>query len=245
VLDPNGQVKVQYVYGPHSIAPTYLIKDNAKYKIQATPLGSIQYVIDATGTVVQDLKYDEYGVILVDSSVSNSSNEPFQVLGFNGGLTDRDTGLIRFGARDYDPTIGRWTAKDPIGFAGGDTNLYSYVGQNPTSFIDPAGLMKLPNNPKDLPPGWELDPSHKDPNGERWRYKKSKRYLDFHKGRSGQSGWKGKDHWHDSECPDDHKEAGDEVSDPVEFNTNFSPSDQMPINIPLPYLIPYLLPLFL
>ena len=35
--------------------------------------------------------------------------------------------LVRFGARDYDPTIGRWTAKDPIDFAGGDTNLYGYV----------------------------------------------------------------------------------------------------------------------
>ena len=30
--------------------------------------------------------------------------------------------------------------KDPIGFAGGDTNLYSYVGQNPVTFVDPSGL---------------------------------------------------------------------------------------------------------
>ncbi|PWU13071.1 MAG: hypothetical protein C5B49_15220 [Bdellovibrio sp.] len=36
----------------------------------------------------------------------------------------------RFG-REYDPTVGRWTSKDPLGFAGGDTNLFSYVGQNP------------------------------------------------------------------------------------------------------------------
>lgn len=43
----------------------------------------------------------------------------FQPLTFAGGLWDADTKLIRFGARDYDPTIGRWTTKDPIGFAGG------------------------------------------------------------------------------------------------------------------------------
>jgi RHS repeat-associated protein len=61
-------------------------------------------------------------------------------LGFAGGLHDRDTGLVRFGARDYDPAIGRWTAKDPIDFAGGDMNLYGYVQNNPINLIDPTGL---------------------------------------------------------------------------------------------------------
>ncbi|MEX0729917.1 MAG: RHS repeat-associated core domain-containing protein, partial [Aquisalimonadaceae bacterium] len=46
----------------------------------------------------------------------------------------------RFGARDYDPQTGRWSAKDPIGFAGGDTNLYGYVLNDPVNLIDPEGL---------------------------------------------------------------------------------------------------------
>ena len=46
---------------------------------------------------------------------------------------------MRFGARDYDPILGRWMAKDPIRFEGGDTNLYGYVVQNPVNFIDPKG----------------------------------------------------------------------------------------------------------
>jgi RHS repeat-associated protein len=54
-------------------------------------------------------------------------------------LHDRDTGLIRFGYRDYDPDVGRWTAKDPIRFAGGDTDLYGYVLNNPVNLIDPEG----------------------------------------------------------------------------------------------------------
>ena len=69
-----------------------------------------------------------------------NSNPDFQPILFSGGLYDFDTKLYRFGSRDYDPTVGRWTTKDPIGFAGGDTNLYAYVGGNPMSYVDPSGL---------------------------------------------------------------------------------------------------------
>jgi hypothetical protein len=47
---------------------------------------------------------------------------------------------VRFGARDYDPQVGRWTAKDPILFAGGDTNLYGYVLNDPVNLTDSDGL---------------------------------------------------------------------------------------------------------
>jgi uncharacterized protein RhaS with RHS repeats len=50
---------------------------------------------------------------------------------------------VRFGARDYDAETGRWTAKDPIGFIGGDTNLYGYVWNDPIQFIDPIGLVAI------------------------------------------------------------------------------------------------------
>ena len=68
------------------------------------------------------------------------TNPGFQPFGFAGGLYDRDTGLVRFGARDYDPDTGRWTAKDPILFAGGDANLYGYVQNDPVNWVDPFGL---------------------------------------------------------------------------------------------------------
>ena len=51
---------------------------------------------------------------------------------------------MRFGARDYDAETGRWTAKDPIAFAGRDTNLYAYVGGDPANFIDSTGLRGVP-----------------------------------------------------------------------------------------------------
>lgn len=51
---------------------------------------------------------------------------------------------MRFGARDYDPHTGRWTATDPIGFAGGDANLYAYVASDPINWSDPSGLLPSP-----------------------------------------------------------------------------------------------------
>jgi len=96
--------------------------------------GSVRQVIDlANGTVVQALTYDEFGRVLEDT------NPGFQPFGFAGGLYDADTQLVRFGARDYDAEVGRWTSKDPIRWAGGQGNLYVYVGNDPVGFTDPEG----------------------------------------------------------------------------------------------------------
>ena len=59
--------------------------------------------------------------------------------GFAGGFYDPLTKLVHFGYRDYDPYTGKWTAKDPIGFAGGDSNLYGYILNDPVNLVDPRG----------------------------------------------------------------------------------------------------------
>lgn len=48
-------------------------------------------------------------------------------------------GFYYMRARYYDPNVGRFISEDPIGFEGGDVNLYAYVGNNPVSWIDPSG----------------------------------------------------------------------------------------------------------
>jgi len=50
----------------------------------------------------------------ITESVLADSVPSLQPFGFAGGLRDPDTGLIRFGARDYEPQIGSWTNKDPM-----------------------------------------------------------------------------------------------------------------------------------
>ena len=111
------------------------IKGGSTYRIISDHLGSPRLVIDTTtGAIVQRIDYDEFGNVL------NDTNPGFQPFGFAGGIYDQDTGLVRFGARDYDPETGRWTAKDPIRFAARDTNLYGYVLGDPVNFVDPLGL---------------------------------------------------------------------------------------------------------
>ena len=96
--------------------------------------GSVRLVVDVvTGDVVQRMDYNELGQITAESG---SRIQPF---GFAGGLYDPVTKLVHFGARDYDPEIGRWLQKDPLLFGGGDTNLYAYVGGDPINYVDPAG----------------------------------------------------------------------------------------------------------
>ncbi|MFO0011411.1 MAG: RHS repeat-associated core domain-containing protein, partial [Planctomycetota bacterium] len=58
---------------------------------------------------------------------------------YTGREFDRDVGLQYNRARWYDPTTGRWISQDPIGFAGGDANLYRYVGNHGTYATDPSG----------------------------------------------------------------------------------------------------------
>jgi RHS repeat-associated protein len=101
--------------------------------------------------VVKTISYDSFGNVIEDS------NPGFRLpFGFAGGLYDQDTGLVRFGYRDYDADAGRWTAKDPISFKGGDTNLYGYVTDDPINWIDPDGLIRLlPRGmpmPRNMPP---------------------------------------------------------------------------------------------
>jgi RHS repeat-associated protein len=100
--------------------------------------GKTNAVTSEAGTVAQRMDYDVFGNVVQDS------NPGFQPFGFAGGIYDVDTGLVRFGARDYDPETGRWTAKYPILFNGGDSNLYGYVVNDPVNFIDPTGIFYAP-----------------------------------------------------------------------------------------------------
>src|SRR5262249_12853401 len=133
-LDAADGVTSRFVFADDGLTPADMVKGGVPYRMIADHLGSVRLVVDiATGQVAQRLDYDAFGKVVLDSSPG------FQPFGFAGGLYDADTGLVRFGARDYDPDTGRWTTRDPAGFGGG-LNLYDYADGDPVNRLDPTGL---------------------------------------------------------------------------------------------------------
>lgn len=152
------------MYATRSNVPDYMIKGGVTYRIIANHLGSPRLVVNpANGQVIQRMDYDAFGNVISDT------NPGFQPFGFAGGLYDGDTKLVRFGAHDYDAETGRWTAKDPILFAGRQANLHAYVRNDPLNLRDPDGLQTLPDFDKQqqdkknnsCPPQKELEPPPK------------------------------------------------------------------------------------
>jgi len=135
-LAPDDSVVYQFLYAERASAPSLIVGAGGTYRVIADHLGSPRGIVDiATGASLQYLAYDEFGNMTTDTAPG------FQPYGFAGGLYDPDTHLVHFGAREYAPSLGRFLTRDPIGFAGGQSNVYDYAANDPVNFIDPSGLM--------------------------------------------------------------------------------------------------------
>lgn len=94
--------------------------------------GNVAGLVDVQSKeVVESYRFDAFGVETVD--------DPINPWRFSSKRVDPETGFSYFGARYYDPEVGRWTTPDPMWFVDG-THLYCYVRNNPAMFIDPEGL---------------------------------------------------------------------------------------------------------
>lgn len=134
-LDVSGNVVARFVYGTMPHVPDSMSKDGTTNRIITDHLGSVRLVVNAeTGALAQRMDYDAFGNVVLDS------NSRFQPIGFAGGVDDPDTSLTRFGTRDDDPKIDRWTTKEPLPESNGETNLYAYAAGDPVNLIGPSGL---------------------------------------------------------------------------------------------------------
>jgi RHS repeat-associated protein len=134
---PSGQL-TSYYYDDRGFLFA-LQRGASRFYVGTDQVGSPRVVSSSAGAIVKRIDYDSFGNVVADTAPG--FDLPF---GFAGGLRDDVTRLVRFGFRDYDPAAGRWTARDPIFFQGGEANLYVYVGNDPIGSRDPTGLFEWP-----------------------------------------------------------------------------------------------------
>ncbi|OGP46558.1 MAG: hypothetical protein A2022_06910 [Deltaproteobacteria bacterium GWF2_42_12] len=136
--DGNNNITKRYTHGPGIDEPLAGRRYSGQwYYYHQDQLGSVAAITDINRNIVQTYKYDSFGNITATSIL-----QPYT---YTGREWDSETGLYYYRARYYNPKIGRFTTKDPIGFGGGDVNLYVMVSNNPVNFTDPLGLFDWVN----------------------------------------------------------------------------------------------------
>lgn len=96
-------------------------------------LGSTLALVDSTGTPRTQYTYEPFGKTTASGAANDNPSQ------YTGREND-GTSLYHYRARYYSPGLQRFISEDPIGFGGGDTNLYAYVGNEPIQRVDPSGL---------------------------------------------------------------------------------------------------------
>jgi RHS repeat-associated protein len=130
-FDNNDKLTHRYLWGTKQ---DELMCDNDNWTLN-DHLNTIRDIVKSDGTVTDHLEYNSFGKII--SATKNDSQLQFA---YTGKLTDTVSGLQWNINRWYDAEVGRWVSEDPIGFKGGDGNLYRYVNHNTLIAIDYIGF---------------------------------------------------------------------------------------------------------
>jgi RHS repeat-associated protein len=134
--DASGVEIRSYGYKPDSTwttDPLWLKEGGTYYWYQNDHLGTPQKLVAQNGTVVWSAQYSSFGEATIDiETVTNN-------LRFPGQYFDVETGLHYNYQRYYDPKIGRYVRKDPIGLDGG-LNVFLYALNDPINKRDLLGL---------------------------------------------------------------------------------------------------------
>ncbi len=102
-------------------------------------LGSVRALVDNNGVVRNRYEYDAFGGL--NSAMAGATDD--SRYRYTGREFDAETGLYYYRARYFDSNSGRFIGQDPIGFDGGDSNLYRYVSNIPTTYRDPSGTVEV------------------------------------------------------------------------------------------------------
>ncbi len=93
-----------------------------------------QLISSTTGAIINKYEYNPFGALAVNNETVDN---PFK---FSSEYNEKETGLVYYNYRFYDPSNGKWLSRDPIQEKGG-FNLYHFIYNNPISYIDKLGLL--------------------------------------------------------------------------------------------------------
>ncbi|MCF3129503.1 polymorphic toxin-type HINT domain-containing protein [Streptomyces olivochromogenes] len=145
---------LRYYTGPDGTTITRSSTGTVTYQV-ANGQGTATTAVDASTLAVTRRYYDPYGN--PRGTTPSAWVAPDENHGFLGKPNDTTTGLNLLGARNYDPTLGRFLTVDPV-FEPGDPNQmggYTYAGDNPASGSDPTGTIKINPDGTQCSGGWK------------------------------------------------------------------------------------------
>ena len=116
--DGANTLLARYTHGPGIDEPIAVTRGSSTYFYHADALGSVSELTDSGGAVAKSYSYDSFGNILDQSGAVENS------YAYAGRELDSESGLYYFRTRYYDPRIGRFLRKDPVGLVAG-MNLYA------------------------------------------------------------------------------------------------------------------------
>jgi RHS repeat-associated protein len=131
--DAGGSVAARYFRGLSIDEPWQRIDSTSTRDYMADALGSTVAMTDTNGVIQGQYAYEPFGATTMTGALTNSYKFT--------GREDDGTGLYYYRARYYHPALGRFVSEDPIGFDGGDFNVYAYVRSSPINRTDSYGLM--------------------------------------------------------------------------------------------------------
>ncbi|MEQ8848700.1 peroxidase family protein [Botrimarina sp.] len=125
----------RYLHGP-AIDQVFAQDDGAGQVewLLTDHLGTTRDLVNSSGVVVNHLKYDSFGAVIEESNEAIGTRYQY-----TGRESDEEIALMYYRARYYDAVTGRFASEDPLGFGGGDTNLFRYVANDVLRFVDPFG----------------------------------------------------------------------------------------------------------
>jgi RHS repeat-associated protein len=138
VFDENGNVNHRYLFGD-GVDQIEADESNGNVLWALTDhLGSVRDIVDDSGTVLNHVVYDAFGGV-----TSQTDESVVFRYGYTARELDAESGLQYNRARYLDSFTGKFISEDPISFQGGDSNLYRYVYNSSTNFIDPSGNIPI------------------------------------------------------------------------------------------------------